>query len=93
MKKLISVLIIISMMASLCPYVSFADSESYMVKEDFSAYTLGDVPANGKVSGMAHITKSAKGDKAIELSGINGESGISYDFTETKKTFSAFIDM
>ena len=93
MKKFISLLMILSMVSSLCPSGVFAKDTVYLVKEDFERFDSGAVPTGVDVSGMVYVRYTADTNKAVELSGNNSDNGITYKHRDMKKTVSFCVDM
>ncbi len=93
MKKIISLLICLSMVLSLFPAISFASDTVYLVRENYESEASGKVPGNGAaVGGSAVIRQTNKsGNKAVELSGTKNENSIQYKFDSKKNTLSMCV--
>lgn len=97
MKKLISLFLIVSMIASLCmvPFNAFAKDTDFLVAESYNDQTTGAVPDNGAVAGgSAKIVVTQEGkNKAVELSGTSQESSLAYAVTPSENNISMYVDL
>ena len=97
MKKIISMFLIVSLIASLmmAPMSAFASSEDFLVAESFNDQPTGAVPLNGAVaSGNAKIKVTKEGkEKAVELSGAAIDSTLYYPVTTSAKIASMFVEL
>ncbi len=97
MKKIISMFLIISIVASLVlvPVSGFAAKNKFLVAESYNDQPTGAVPLNGAIASGASRVKVTqdKKDKAVELSGKAGDSVIFYPVTTSEEIASMFVDL
>ncbi len=96
MKKIISMFLIVSIVASLVlvPVSAFA-AKNFLVAESYNDQPTGAVPLNGAIaSGAAKVKVTQdKKDKAVELSGMAADSVIYYPVTTSEQIASMFVDL
>ncbi len=97
MKKFISLLLIVSVIASVCmvPVSAFAKDVSFLVAESYNDQVTGAVPGNGAIAGgSAKIVVTEEGkNKGVELSGTAQESSLSYAVTSDENNISMYVDL
>lgn len=96
MKKLISLLLMVSMVFSLAsvPIVAFAGSTEFLVVQSFNDQTTGAVPEGAVASGNAKVVVTEEGrEKAVELSASKSQSSILYTVSSDENTLSMFFDI
>jgi len=97
MKKLISLILIVSMLVPAClvPVTAFAAKQTFLVAESYNDQPTGSMPLNGAVaSGISKITVTAENkDKDVEMSGKVTDSVIYYPVTTDEHIASMYLDM
>ena len=97
MKKYISFLLIISLIASVAafPVTGFADNNKILASQSFNGIITNSAPKGDTVtSGKATVVVTKEGkDKGLELSGSDIESTIYMAATPSKKDSSLYMDI
>lgn len=93
MKKIISLLVVLSIFISVFPSGVFAFDTVYLVKENYDNEISGRAPANGATVGGSVVVRETdtKGNKAAELSGTKNENSILYKFESKSNTISMCV--